>query len=106
MAVGGGSIANVTDFAVNANQATTTNSANTTPALIVVGRKGMRRAVATPAALGLKAIGVIATSATRPLSRATSSRSGGAVSPAVTTQSRRAVSAWPLIAQVMRARSN
>ena len=54
---------------------------------------------------GLNAIGVMAISAVRP-PRASSSRSGGAVSPAVTIHSMRIASAPPAIRHSSRARSN
>src|SRR5688572_20688685 len=98
-------MSSATDFAVNANHATTASSPKPVPIAIVM-RLGPRLSTAFVAAPGLKEIGVIATSVARLRSRTPRSRSGGAVSPAVTIHSTRNASLPPAMRHSSRARSN
>ena len=104
-AAGVGWMSSATDLAVNANQATVANSATAVAIPMVPLLTPRRAARAFVAAPGLNAMGVMASSALRP-PRASSSRSGGAVSPAVTSRSTRIASVCAAVRHSSRARSN
>src|SRR5690606_39754206 len=102
---GSGTNSSDTDRAVNAYHASTASTTNANDAAIAAMLGRLRRPTRWPAP-GRNATGVIAISSSARVSRASSSRSGGAVSPAVTRASISSLSRPPSIRQVIRAVSS